>query len=100
MMKMRMIFPSFFADRPHVAECEVEFRLTPTMIVVTKADPKTIVYVNGNTRGPTGISKRRFYRATGQEVGGDYRTRSWSILASELERINAESLAKGGAECS
>jgi hypothetical protein len=74
-MKIELICPSNLCGKPHIAEATVDARLTP----------KQIVYVNGHTRGPTGIGDMRFWRRNGMRVGGSIYG-SWRLADGELER--------------
>ena len=89
-MKVKLIYPAGYCDHPHVAEAMVDARLTPKQVVIEWQKRPRIVYVNGHTRGPTGIGDVKFWRHHGRRVGGDSRIRSWRLAPGELERLNAE----------
>lgn len=89
-MTVKLIYPSYRCGWPHVAEATAEVRLTPKQIVVLYKLEYKIVYVNGYTRGPSGIGPHRYWRGNGAEVGGDPMRRRWRLAPGELERLNAE----------
>jgi hypothetical protein len=92
-MIVKLIYPSCMCDRPHVAEADVECRLTPKQIVVSPEHLPTIVYVNGHTHGPSMVGEYRYWRHNGQRVAG-YSLRSWRLATGELERLNDEAARK------
>lgn len=94
MMEVKLIAPGFRCGQPHVAEAIVEVRLTPKQVVIARQRHPPIVYVNGHTRGPTGIGDVRFWRHNGTRVGGSI-SGSWRLAPGELERLNAEAGKRG-----
>lgn len=92
---VKLISPAFLYDKPHVAEAMVEVRLTPKQVVLDWQRHPQIVYVNGHTRGPTGIGDCRFWRHNGSRVGGEING-SWRLAPGELERVNAKPAVPGG----
>lgn len=92
---VKLIYPAFKYGKPHVAEVTVPVRLTPKQIVALEEKHVNIVYVNGYTRGPTGLGPHKYWRRNGHEVGG--LRRSWRLAPGELERLNAnDKQAKAG----
>lgn len=96
-MMVKLIYPAGLCGRPHIAEATVEARLTPKQIVIEWQKHPQIRYVNGHTRGPTGIGDARWWRHTGRRVGGDSMMRGWRLAPGELERVNREAAARKAA---
>ena len=86
---VKLIYPECYYSELHVAEATVEARITPRQIVIERQSRPQVVYVNGHTRGPTGIGACRWWRHNGMRVGGSIRG-SWQLADGELERLNYE----------
>lgn len=85
-MTITLIYPSFYADKPHVAELDAEVRLTPTEIVLVRP-LMPIRYVNGHEHGPTGIGNdERWHRRNGRKVGYA-ESRGWRPSKASLAMI-------------
>jgi hypothetical protein len=85
-----LIYPSFYAGQPHVAEVEADVRLTPTQIVLVKPHKETLRYVNGHDRGPTGIGGDLRWRRNGSRVGYSA-SQSWRPSRESLAMIREQS---------
>lgn len=87
---VKLVYPAYRCDRPHVAEAMVRARLTPKQVIVDTAKQPQIILVNGATSGPSWIGPHKYWRKHGHCVGWYPSQRTWQLAPCELERLNSD----------